>query len=116
MITVGFENLEEFADELVDAVKQPAPNGVADNLVRWRVTRTPEQKEAISFQVDAWATAVISRPDADYLAEWSATVGRDTVHNDDAGSKSAANLKKQLASICSVTGSLRLLPGKIEVY
>jgi hypothetical protein len=110
MITVNFATLAEFISEL-----ECGPKDVADSLVRWTVNRTPEQKEAISFQVDVWATAVIVRSDADYLIEFGSTVGRNTQHNEAAGDREADKLKQRLIDACQQL-HLHLRPGKIEVY
>lgn len=115
MITVGFTSLDDFIAELADADGLPLPSGISDKIVRWAYRRTPEQKEAISFQVDVFATAIIIRPDADYLAEFGATCGSDTQNNEAAGSKAANTLKQRLTGACEPL-SLKVLPGKIEVY
>ena len=110
MITVGFTSLEDFIAEL-----ESAPNEVADSMVRWQVARTPEQKEAISFQVDVFATAIIVRSDCDYLAEFGKTVGSNTQHNEAAGDRAADTLKQRLIDAC-LPLHLHVRPGKIEVY
>ncbi len=51
---VQLSTLDEFIGEL-----QSAPDSILDRTVRFKVSRTPEQKEAVSWGVVVWATAIM---------------------------------------------------------
>jgi hypothetical protein len=114
MTTVSVASLADFIQELRDyAVRIKLP-------VRWHVLRQPEQKECVSFEVGAWATAMVgleTDPDA-YLVECFMPCGRDAkaVGNGKEGSDNADKARAKLAEACDDTGCLQLRPGKLEVY
>ena len=113
---VQFGSLEDFIAELRAAEVSPRSNTkIVDKIVRWKVNRMPEQKEAISFQVDAWATAIVAEGESDYLLEFGLIVGRDSLTTESTeGTDAAKRLREQLATACEELG-LSLRPGKIEV-
>jgi hypothetical protein len=85
--------------------------------VRWHGIRSAEQKEAVSFEVGAWATAIIgvdTDPDA-YLAECMIACGRDSKATQNEGTVNAAKARTKLAEACDDIG-LALRPGKYEVF
>ena len=48
---------------------------IADKTVRWMTSRTPEQKEAVTFEVTLWVTALRKGGDEDMLLEYGDTTG-----------------------------------------
>jgi hypothetical protein len=113
MNTAAVPTLKDFVAELGEEKHR-----VANRVVRWHSLRNPEQQECISFEVGAWATALVgneSDPEA-YLLECYMPCGRDsTKAKTTEGSDRAAKLRATLAEFCDDNG-LRLRPGKIEVY
>lgn len=101
-------------DEFIGELTADAPH-VRGLTVRVRVDRIPEQDEAISFEVDFWATCVVMSPDeGPYLLEFCAKAGRDSRSNVAAGSAVAAGWRAEIVRACDSLG-LRLRRGKLEV-
>lgn len=109
MITVEFDSLEDFIAELRDG-----QTVVRDNLVRWKVGQTAEQAEAVTFEIDVWATAIVKLPEGEQLFEFGRSVGSDDASGAH-GTKAANAMRAALAEACDDLG-LRLRPGKIEPY
>lgn len=110
MTIVSIAKLDDFIAELRECVYRI-------NLpVRWHEVRAAEQKEAISFEVGAWATVLVgNEAEADsYLAECLIPCGRDSKAGND-GTANAAKAKAKLAEACDDM-NLKLRPGKWEVY
>ena len=109
MITVEHTTLADFIAEL-----KAERELIADKTVRWRTSRTPEQEEQVTFEVDVWATALRKGGDEDYLIEFGTVVGCDA-KNDEKGSAKAAEMMGVLADACENL-NLQLRPGKIELF
>jgi hypothetical protein len=113
MQVVAVAKLSDFIDEVREEAHR-----VANRMVRWHVLRNPEQPEQISFQVGAWATALLgTETDPEqYLLECFVPCGRDSVKLPSTeGTDTAGKARQMLAEACDDKG-LRLRPGKIEVY
>lgn len=108
---VELTTIEDFCCELEAEAAQGHVHG---NIVRLRTDRTPEQDEAISFQVGLWATAVVKREDAQWLLEFACVGGSDE-GAEDAGSEVVARWRKQVQRVADRHG-LEVRPGKIEIW
>lgn len=118
MPLVTFDNLAQFISELRDD-----PTKIAERTVRWHVQVTPEQQEAITFQVEAWATAIKLGDQIDTLLEFgnvAGSYGEPLEHADSTtpatstnGSDTEKKWHEHLVEVCDELG-LRVRPGKIE--
>jgi hypothetical protein len=109
-MTITVQSLEDFIAELV-----AERENIADNIVRWQRNLSAEQKEAISFQVDVWATAVRRKEGEEpWLLEFGQCCGSTSQHSEQ-GRKVADEMRQQLAAVCEAL-SLKLRPGKIETF
>jgi hypothetical protein len=109
MTVVEFASIDDFIAELRDECSL-----IADRIVRWHISRTPEQREGVSFQIDVWATALRKGGDEDLLLEFGQPVGSDSQHGQP-GTQGANAIRSRLAEACDDLG-LKIRPGKIEVY
>lgn len=102
--------LSELLDELAFEAER-----IRHNVVRVRIDRTPEQDEAISFEVGIWVTAVVNdmQNRADHLLEFMAYCGRDSRKGGDAGTSAANAIRDQVAALAASKG-LTIRPGKLE--
>jgi len=101
-------------DDFLEELREEAAN-VRGLTVRVRIDRIPEQAEAVSHEVDVWATCVVmSAEEGPYLLEFCAKAGRDTQGNGAIGSKVAESWRSKIADVCGSCG-LRLRRGKLEV-
>ncbi len=118
MIVVQLTSIDEFIGELQrTAVPESgeAPDAkIMDNMIRWRVNRSPEQREEVSFQVSVWATAILQETDADYLLEFGKALGSSEAKDSPVEIK-VNGMESSLKAACDLLG-LKVRPGKIEVF
>lgn len=114
MITAAFATLDDFMAEITAMRTQ-----IAEGQVRWMKTRKPAQKEAVSFNVYCFATALRMGEVIDQLLEFGGIAGEDYEGRGGAtsqGSDKAEEWRLRLVAACHDAG-LELLEGaKYEVY
>jgi len=113
---VEVTTIEDFCSELrIDAEKEQVWN----KEVRYRIDRSPEQDEEISFQVGIWLTAIVDVGEDRYILELGVPTGCDHTYvegeDDNVGTRLANGWKQRVQEICDDVG-LILRPGKFELY
>jgi hypothetical protein len=106
---IQLSTLEEFIAEL-----QAAPDQILDRTVRIKINRIAEQREAVSWLVVVWLTAIQKGDDADYLMEFGKEIGSSKTKDSPVEAK-VAGMEAQLKAACELIG-LKVRPGKLEVY
>ena len=113
---VEVTTIEDFCKELRTEADQ---DHVWDKQVRYRIDRTPEQEEEISFSIGIWLTAIIDYEKDRFILELGIPTGSDLIHAErsDAsnGTSTAESYKERVQEICD-DYSLILRPGKFELY
>ena len=108
---VEVTTIEDFCSELrIDAEKEQVWN----KEVRYRIDRSPEQDEEISFQVGIWLTAIVDIGEDRYILELGVPTGCDETGSP-RGTHTANEWKQRVQEICDDVG-LTLRPGKFELY
>jgi hypothetical protein len=111
-VRVEFNTVEDFANDLAT---EAAAGRVYENIVRVRVDREPEQREAISHLVGFWATAVVRSESGDWLLEFGQVAGSDTRMTPDGGTAVAERWRKRIEAVAKEYG-LAVRSGRIEVW
>ncbi len=117
---IAFGTVEDFCAEL-HRLAHTSPNRLWQNQVRFRIDTEPEQKEAISFKIALWLTALAQTDEGEYVLEYADFCGsddQDEKHFDrpvDAGTKEAMRRIEQVAVVAKDC-NLVMLPGKIEQF
>lgn len=106
-------SVDEFCDELLNNLCG-GPNAVVDRTVRMRIDRTPEQSEAITFEIGLCLSAVIANERAAYLIEFGGICGSDDKTDPMGGTKIARTWAKMVKRTCQ-KGNLKIRPGKLEM-
>lgn len=83
------------------------------NMVRVRIDRDPEQEEGVSFQIVFHATAVVAKPDGEWLLEFSDVAGCDE-GKDMSGSNVAGKWMRSISELAKGKG-FEIREGKIEL-
>lgn len=103
--------IEDFCEELS---AEAGLGRIFEDTVRIRVDRAAEQKEAITFEVGVWATALIRSEVGEWVLEFGRIAGSDT-RAANTGSDTAAEWLQKINAVCDRHG-LHQRKGKIEVY
>lgn len=114
---IAFASVEEFCNELTSLAGPGSKiaTSIWRGQVRFRMEAEPEQKEAVSFRIGLWLTAIAQTPDGEYImeyADWCGSDDPDAAPND-AGTQEAKRQIELVAVVCKEHG-LVLLPGRIE--
>lgn len=117
---IQIPTIEDFIEEL----KASAPL-IAFKTVRFLAHRGALQPEAISWQVDCWATAMVTSEEHEpAILEFAANLGREYEkprkgpnedEERDGPSRRAKAIAAQLKEACEPLG-LQLRPGRIEAW
>jgi len=99
--------IDDFCKELRE---EGSKKNVWQLQVRYRIDRTAEQDEEISFQVGIWLTAVIDYEEDRFILELALATGCD----DQEGYSGTAKAEEH-QELCDDVG-LKLRPGKFELY
>ena len=115
---VDCNTIEEFCDEL-----NREADHLYDGCVRVRIDRSPEQDEAVSFEVAFHSTAMVVKADdgSAWLLKFSGFAGRDVISEDDKGetvyleegSETAESWRQLIQD--TVAGRADIRHGKIEL-
>lgn len=111
MMRVECGSINEFVDELI---AEAADGRIYKQIVRVRVDRNPEQKEAVTFCVVFHASALVGDPgDANELLHYDGVAGHDNMTLG-RGTDIAKMWRGEIQAVCQDHG-LTIRPGKFEL-
>lgn len=104
-------------DEFLEELKlEAAAHRIHENIVRVRVDRTPQQDEAVSFDVALLATALIKTTDGDWTLEYAGYCGEDRNQSKQSTGTMVSNAQRRKIEDVAEAYDLRIRGGKWEVW